>query len=162
MLWAAFLTCFYGFMRSGKLCGQESDSHNQMAELNYKDIIVDDITNLQRVQLLLKKSKTDVFRQGTTIHIGQTDELCLIAALLSWMICRGSKPEPLFLFMSGKVLTRSMFVNKLQEAMMEARMDAEGFSGHSFHSGAATTAATRGLMDSQIKQLGHWKSVTYL
>ena len=32
---------------------------------------------------------------------------------------------------------RSMFVNKLREAMTEAEMDAEGFSGHSFRSGAA-------------------------
>ena len=163
MLWAAFLTCFYGFMRSGELYGQESDSNDQTAYLNYEDVTVDDITNPQRVKLLLRKSKTDVFRQGTTIHIGRTeDELCPVAALLSWMICRGNNPGPLFLFVSGKVLTRSMFVNKLQEAMTEVRMDAEGFSSHSFRSGAATTAATRGLTDSQIKQLGCWKSAAYL
>ena len=163
MLWAAFLTCFYGCMRFGELCGQESDCHEQTADINYEDVTVDNITNPQRVQLLLRKSKTDIFRQGTTIHIGRTDgKLCPVAALLSWMICRGSRLGQLFLFASGKVLTRSMFVSKLREAIMEAGMDPGGFSGHSFRSGAATTAAARGLTDSQIKQLGRWKSAAYL
>ena len=164
MLWAAFLTCFYGFMRSGELCGQElEDSQGQTADLNYEDVAVDDISNPKRVQLLLRKSKTDIFRQGTLIHIGRTgDGLCPVAALLSWMICRGNKPGPLFLFSSGKVLTRAAFVNNLKLAITQAGMNAEGFSGHSFRSGAATTAATRGLPDSQIKQLGRWKSAAYL
>ena len=66
MLWAAFLTCFYGFMRSGELCGQElEDSQGQTADLNYEDVAVDDISNPKRVQLLLRKSKTDIFWQGT-------------------------------------------------------------------------------------------------
>jgi len=60
------------------------------------------------------------------------------------------------------VLTRAAFVNNLKLAITQAGMNAEGFSGHSFRSGAATTAATRGLPDSQIKQLGRWKSAAYL
>ena len=163
MLWAAFLTCFFGFMRSGEMCGQETQTGDQTADLTYHDVAVDDIANPRRIQLHLKKSKTDVFRQGASIHIGRTDDdLCPVAALLSWMIRRGSQPGPLFTWASGKALTRSTFVTKLREALEEAGIDSRGFSGHSFRSGAATTAATRGITDHQIKQLGRWKSSAYL
>ena len=42
-----------------------------------------------------------------------------------------------------------------------ARVDSTAYSGHSFRSGAATTAATQGISDTTIKMLGRWKSSAY-
>ena len=90
------------------------------------------------------------------------DGICPVAALLTWMLQRGSPPGPLFVSASGKALTRSAFVTKLREALADAGLDPTGFSGHSFRSEAATTAVSRGVTDAHIKQLGRWKSSEYL
>ena len=39
--------------------------------------------------------------------------------------------------------------------------EAKRYSGHSFRSRAATTAAVNGIEDHQIKLLGRWKSTAY-
>ena len=39
--------------------------------------------------------------------------------------------------------------------------EAKRYSGHSFRSGVATTAAVNGIEDHQIKLLGRWKSTAY-
>ena len=102
MLWAAFLVCFFGFMRSGEICTQGENWDEEAAELAYHNIAVDDLANPTRIQVRLKKSKTDVFRQGTVIHLGRTgDELCLVAALRSWMIARGAQPAHYFILHQG-------------------------------------------------------------
>lgn len=161
MLWVAFLS-FFGFMRSGELCGKENILGKQTADFNYQDVVVDSISNTKCIQLTLKKSKTDVFQLGLTIYLGQMgDEICPVVALLTWMVRRESHSGPLFTFGSGKVLTHVAFVTKLREALAEAGLDPTGFSRHSFHAGAVTTAATQGIADSHINQLGHWKSAAY-
>ncbi len=49
-----------------------------------------------------------------------------------------------------------------RKALDRAGVDSRLFSGHSFWSGAATTAAAkRGMGDATIKLLGRWKSNTY-
>lgn len=40
-------------------------------------------------------------------------------------------------------------------------IDSSKYSGHSFRSGAATTAAKRGLGDATIEMLGRWQSNAY-
>ena len=163
MLWAAFLLCFFGFMRSGELCTHEENNGEGAVELAFHDVAVDNLANPTEIQVRLKRSKTDVFRQGTLIHIGRTDDdLCPVAALLSWMVTRGNRPGPLFYFASGKPLSRSTFVREFRQAVSEAGVSPNGYSGHSFRSGAATTAARNGVSDCHIKKLGRWKSSAYL
>ena len=42
-----------------------------------------------------------------------------------------------------------------------AGINADNYAGHSFRSGAGTTAAKQGLGDATIKMLGRWKSNAY-
>ena len=67
---------------------------------------------------------------------------------------QGPRARPPFLFTSGKVLTRSTSVINLKKAITKAEVDANSFSGHSFWSGAVTTAAARRITESHIKLLG--------
>ena len=160
MLWAAFTTCFFGFMRSGELCIQDTTKgFDETTDLTFNDVAVDDYQNPSLLRIHLKTSKTDPFCKGTDIMLGRTnDELCPVAALLQWMVQRGNTPGPLFKFASGAPLTRPLLVVRLRAIIQQLGSDPSGFSGHSFRSGAATTAAQLWVPDSQIKLLGRWKS----
>lgn len=77
------------------------------------------------------------------------------------MIARKPGPGPLFIFQDGKPLTRPRFVTEVKEALTQAGVDSTCYSGHSFRSGAATTAVKRGLGDATVKMLGRWRSSAY-
>ncbi|KAL5493644.1 hypothetical protein EMCRGX_G014852 [Ephydatia muelleri] len=64
---------------------------------------------------------------------------------------------------SNKVpITKSKFVAKVREAMKAAGYPEDQFASHSFHIGAATTAAIAGIEDSTIQMLGRWHSAAFL
>lgn len=118
------------------------------AHLSFEDITVDNLKNPQWLQVRIKASKMDPF---CDIFVGRTNDLlCPVAAVLGYMMKWGSRPGPLFLFMDGKPLTWGRFVAKVKDALSEAGVDSSCYSGHSLKSGAATTAAKRGIGDTTI------------
>ena len=162
MLWAAASLCFFGFMRSGELTIPSESSYDMSAHLSFEDVSVDTVQNSKVLRIQLKASKTDPFRLGVDIFVGRTgNELCPVSAVLSYMVRRGPTPGPFFKFVSGVPLTRPKFVAEVKEALAIAGVDSGRYSGHSFRSGAATTAASRGVGDTVIKMLGRWKSSAY-
>ena len=113
--------------------------------------------------MTIKASKTDPFRKGVAVYLGASGaELCPVAAVLNYMVSRGSQPGPFFLFENKRPLTRDRLVNEMRKALEASGVDANQYSGHSFRIGAATTAASRGVPDSLIKTLGRWESAAYM
>ena len=84
-----------------------------------------------------------------------------MAAVLKYMVGRGSGEGPFFTFADGSYLTRERFVREVRAALAHAGVDCSAYAGHSFRIGAATTAARRGVPDSMIKMLGRWESSAY-
>ena len=82
-----------------------------------------------------------------------------MAAVLAFMALRGPGPGPFFRFSDGKPLTRSRLVVKLKESIQAAGVNCTAYSGHSFRSGAATTAARQGIGNATIKMLAAGKAV---
>ena len=159
MLWAAFLTCFFGFFRSGEICAIPGEPS---LDFSVDSVSVDSISEPRIIRIGLAKSKTDPFREGAFITLPRTkNDLCPVAALLTWLVYRGHSQGPLFHFHSGTPLTRARLVAELRKALADLGLEAQQFSGHSFRKGAATTAAAQGIPDSQIKILGRWKSSAF-
>ena len=114
------------------------------------------------MQVRIKASKTDPFRQGVTLHIGVAEgALCPVAAVLTYMVSKGGDPGPLFTWVDGRFLTRNRFVAGVRAALTSAGYTAADYAGHSFRIGAATTASQRGIQDSLIQTLGRWQSSAY-
>jgi len=63
-----------------------------------------------------------------------------------------------FVFEDRKSLMRARCVERVREAATKAGLDCSSFLGHSFHMGAATTVASRGINDATINMLEWWKS----
>ena len=105
----------------------------------------------------------DKLGKGVDIYIGKTgDDICPVAAVLSFLAIRGMVPGPLFVCCDSTPCTKARFISKLRSALQAAGLVGPNFAGHSFRIGAATTPAERGIEDSTIKALGRWHSSAFL
>ena len=163
MLWAASCMCFFGFLRAGEVVSPGDSSYDPTVHLSHGDVKVNDRDSPQFLSIHIKASKTDPFRRGVTVYIGRaTEELCPVAAILNYMVRRGSSSGLFFKFSDGRLLSRERFVKAVRSALDRANINSAQYAGHSFRIGAATTAAQRGMQDSLIKTLGRWESSAYL
>ena len=162
MLWAACCTGFFGFLRAGEFTCPSIRAFTQNM-IGPQDVSVDSHDNPSTVMIHLRRSKADPFGTGITIFLGKTGQrICPVAALLSYMVLRGSTPGPLFKFQDGSSLSKPKLMARLRQALEHQRFDCAGITGHSFRIGAASTAARIGLEDSLIQTMGRWRSSAYL
>ena len=163
MLWAATSLCYFGFLRAGEITVPSESAYDKGVHLNYGDVAVDSKVAPKILRVSIKASKTDPFRKGIDVFVGRTgNELCPVAAVLSFMVKRGNKEGLLFKFEDGRLLTRERFVSHVRTALVSAGVDPAPYSGHSFRIGAATAAGSCGLSPAMIKMLGRWESSAYL
>ena len=156
---AAMCMATYGLLRSGEFatCSRNRDPLKvEQAKLR-KDYMT----------VSLKQSKTDPFRQGVIIHIGETGtQTCpvkLVRSMLAERASRngGKRPhplEPLFQLSNGKALDRKLLVLTLKKWCTTLGIESSRYNGHSFRIGGATSLAAAGVPDSIIQTLGRWKS----
>ena len=157
MLWAAVTMAFFGFLRAGELTVPSDAAFDPAVHLTRDDLSIDSISDPQSIKFRLK-----AFRKGVDIVVGRTgNKLCPVAAMLSYLAVGGNKTGFLFHFRDDKLLTKARFVESVRLALA-AGFNQKLYSGHSFRSGAATTAGACGIPDSAIKMLGRWSSATYL
>ena len=98
VLWAVCLMAFFGFFQLGELLLNWEADFNCSLHLAWGNVAVDDIQSSIMAQVHLKKSKTGQFGQGADVILGKTgQELCPVAATLSYTELRGPQPGPFFL-----------------------------------------------------------------
>ena len=156
------LHVFFGFLRSGEVVVPSDSGFDTSTHLAHGDVRVDNVRHPSFLEVRIKASKTDPFRQGVSIYLGVTGgEVCPVAAILGYMVLRGQEPGPFFKFANGTFLTRDRFVSAVRSALENRGYRSSLYAGHSFRIGAATTAAQCGLSDALIKTLGRWQSAAY-
>ena len=82
MLWAACCLAYFGFMRIGELT---VPSDGASAHLSWGDIMVDDPACPSRMEVRIKASKTDPFRQGISLFIGKVASARCRRCWLTWL-----------------------------------------------------------------------------
>ena len=163
MLWAAAAACFFGFFRAGEITIPSTSTFDPAVHLAWGDVAVDAGQPPSKIRIWLKRSKTDQFGRGVAVFLGATgDDLCPVSAMLAFVALRGNSPGPFFRFRNGNPLTKARFVARVREALEQAGIPAQSYSGHSFRIGAATAAAQAGIQDSTIQALGRWSSTAFL
>ena len=143
MIWAA---CWYfGLLRVSEFTTSSPDHFDSSTDLLLSDVALGNHTSPTTIQIMLKQSKNDQFRTGTTICLDKTTyTVCPVYALVQYLVIRGGTPGPLFLLPNNQSLTRELFSSALKKAFQELHMDHRKFNTHSFRIGAATSAKHAG------------------
>ena len=163
MLWAACCMCFFGFLRSGEIVVPSDSDYDPTVHLSVGDVRVDNTSSPSYLEIYIKASKTDPFRQGVRVYLGKSNtDICPVASVLAYMVVRGPRQGPFFVFADGHGLTRDRLVTALRSALRSAGIPEHNYAGHSFRIGAATTAAQNGVPESIIKTMGRWESAAYM
>lgn len=80
-----------GVAEESSQAGCPDRTYDAQSHLCFDDIQVDNRASPTLIQVQIKASKTDPFRHGVTLHMGATNgPLCPVAAVLSYMVARGS------------------------------------------------------------------------
>lgn len=162
MFWAACCLAYFGFLRSSEFTVPNATAFSSHLHLSVNDITVDQRVNPSQIQVNIKVSKTDPFRHGCVIALGQgRSPLCPVEAVLSYLSIRGGASGPLFVRTNGVPLTRAYFTERLR-GLLNTSGIAGRYSSHSFRIGAATSAALAGVPEHMIQTLGRWTSSAYL
>ena len=103
-LWAMYCLAFFGFLRVSEFTIPTEGSYDPFCHLSLSDIAVDNRKNSHLLlQLFLKQSKTDPFKQGVQVYMGTTDSpVCPIRAILSYLGKRSRQPGLFFITKDGK------------------------------------------------------------
>ena len=129
MLWAAVTLCFFGFFKSREITVPAASAFDEGAHLTFRDVTVDSVEHPEVLRVRLKASKTDPFRVGINMSVGRTDKaLCLVSAVLAYMVVRGPGPGLLFQFQDGRFLTQARLVMEVKEAISAAGVDSSPYS----------------------------------
>jgi hypothetical protein len=163
-LQTCFLLSFAAFLRMGEVTYEAKDSPRSswFFETKVTRSCIKFSQNNDHVRLHLKRSKTDIKNEGTTILVAAIDSpLCPVKALLQLFNLDPQQPNaPLFSF-SGQPFTKDRVHRKLNDLLQSNGIDPRDYTLHSFRKGAAQHAKDSGMRDDQIQALGRWTSQAF-
>ncbi|CAG2232382.1 unnamed protein product [Mytilus edulis] len=158
-----FIVAFFSFLRCGEFTVMNVDKFDPLTSLCISDIILKTDYTILR----LKNLKTDPFRKGIDIKLLKKITLFVLFGFKRYLSIRHSEfgigfpSDPLFITGKREALTRQFFLVKLKNILELCGYDPNLYNGHSFRSGAATSAGKARVEDHMIKVLGRWKSDSY-
>ena len=94
------------------------------------------------------------------MHVRTTgnEQTCPLVSMCDYMVCRGSRPGPLFVEQGGGGVTSVKFYAIFNKVLNECKMSQQKYKAHSFRIGGATYLLAQGWSDVQIKEHGRWSS----
>jgi len=173
LLWSAMTLGHFGLLRAGEFTINSQLEFSKTKHLCVSDVSFHSLSQsgsecVPYMCVHIKSCKTDKKGQGFNLYIGCSKHVvcgyCAMSKFLGMRQQLGDShlsSQPLFKFSSGAVLTRNMLIRQTKLYLTLSGVDSTGYTGHSFRVGGATSAASAGMSDWEIKLLGRWSSDTY-
>ena len=99
------LFCFVFFLcllRCGEVVVPSESAFDDSSHLAAGDVRVDSTSDPHYLQVNIKASKTDPFRQDVFVYLGRTNvDVYPVVNILAYMVLRGSAPGPFFNLLMG-------------------------------------------------------------
>ena len=135
---------------------------NEIVSLDYEDL---DFVN-EGVKIILKRSKTDQFGEGSVKALPYFDnpKYCPVLSLKNWLEISNIKLGALFRrFSKGCKLSENRLTDQtiallIKKYLQLSGIDSKDYSGHSLRSGFATSAAESGAEERSIMAMTGHKS----
>ena len=163
MLWAACCVALYGFLCVSKFTVPSQHSYDKAYHLSLADLTLNSRCLPTVVQLHIKQSKTDPFREGAFVFLSKSNrDIFPVRAIVDYLIVRGKREGLLFVWPDGTMLTRNLFASALARILRNLNLTPQLYNTHSFRIGAATSANQARLTSLQIKALGRWSYQRYI
>lgn len=172
VFWAMLATGVRGLFRLGELTVDNTTSEgNKERMVRQADLTRFKERACSGYALKLRVSKTDPFRESTTVHLFRTGDAVCAASALDDLLNRSpftrNGNTPLFALANGQPLLRPRFITWLQQCIRRVNekfglnFDWSKFSGHSLRRGGATSLAANDVSEQLIQVMGRWKSNTH-
>lgn len=151
LLSAVFTLAFYAFLRVGEFTN--SPHTLQLADCQ--------VFPGSSVILSFRSFKFSRNHAPHLIIPNTAHDLCPVLHMSRYLSVRSTIPGPLFLDASDRPLSSKLFSSLLQHACAISGLDSTRIKPHSFHIGAATTAAALGIPSDTIQRMGRWSSQAF-
>jgi len=149
-----FSLAFHAFLRVGEITIQDKRALNpHLLSINQTKI-----TDRSLTISFISYKHSDGQTFQLNIDRQPSEQFCPVRLMSIFLRTRGTIPGPLFTLSQNTPVLRKDFHQELKQALVFCQVDPARFHTHSFRIGAATTAASLGMPDAQIRQLGRWKS----
>lgn len=157
MFKSMYLLAFHGFLRLSELTVNNNNDHC----LSFNDIVL--ASDETSVVIKFRSFKHSNGKSESIVIYKQSGDNCPISALTKFLKLRGNAPGPLYVYPgSFTPVNRNIFVRHLNACLSFCNLSPSLYKSHSFRIGAATTAASEGFSDAQIRKLGRWHSNAFL
>ena len=165
VVWSAMTLAFFGCLRAGEITIPSRHSPEWDFIVRLSDVQFYSLPNNEYMKVSIKRTKTKPHGIVVTVGCSQS-QVCALCTMKSYFKARGiistiGNNAPLYVLANGQVLHKDLFVQKTKIYVAAIGKNPSKYSGHSFRSGAATTASSQGFHEYEIKQLGHWSSQAY-
>ena len=166
LLWAAMTLGHFGLLRASEFTVPSQGGFDPKLHLQKGDIEFTTLDNGQEcMRVFIKTSKTDKFRNGVNLYLGCSQfTVCALCAMKDYLgpnIGNSDLGSPLFKFSNGALLTRHLLLQQTHLYLTLLGISCDSYSGHSYRIGGATSMASAGMTDWEIKLGGRWSSDVY-
>ena len=132
------------------------------------------LPRITRIEVTVKKSKTDQLERGFTRSLRCTGHpyLCVVTAVARHLIATADLPAswPVAAYdpagsggeVATAVITRGLLARVTKAVGQHLGEDPSSFGTHSYRIGGATAYHAAGMPETQIMNLGNWRSAAYL
>ena len=159
MLWAASLTAFFGFCRSGVVTIRNGSTYDAEVHLSIRDVAVDCKAAPTMISLL-RRTKTDQAWKGVKIVLGKTGrELCPVKSLLEFLKVRIGTPS---LAERQSAIDEASVHRGGEAGTSECKLTGQGLCGAQLLHRSGDHGSASRVEDTTIQALGQRKNLAFL
>ena len=156
---AMFIISFYALLRVSEIAKTQHSNHSILhSDINLKQYK----GQVNKIDVVLRHSKHNNSETTIQLHKQSHRKLCPVRAVQKFHNIRAPGDGQFFVNNDGNPITDKQFRKVFSKCITKIGLKPKFYTPHSFRIGGATSAHLKNISDSQIRQLGRWKSNAFL